>query len=249
MLRRLLTRLGYVALGAVYVALGGLAIHVAVVGARDRVRGFSAAFRYLLAHPWGPHVLTAIAAGLAAFTFARMLDAVDRRLSPFARAVALADAIGHAALGSMAVRLLLRVRRGFDSRSALGWILAQPWGANALKAAGVVVMAIGAFQIWQGVSGRLRLRRARRALGAATDTAIRVGRFGYVVRGIVTAIIAWFLLRAADAMDPARYHGIGGALEVLERMRFGAGFLGLAGVGLVAYGGYLALLGFFRRKV
>jgi uncharacterized protein DUF1206 len=246
--RRVLFRIGYAALGAVYVMLGIAAISIATQGGRDRVRGFASAFRLLLSHPRGPAIVAAIAGGLVAFTLARLLDAGDGKRSFFARALSFIDALGHAALAWLAVRLLLRVRRGLDSRSAVAWLLSQPWGPRALQIAGLVVIAIGVLQFAQGATGRLPQKLTRRYLGAATDVAVRVGRFGVAVRGIVTAIIGWFLVRTARDVDPRAYHDIGGALEVLERMRFGALLLGAAGAGLIAYGAYLVLLGFFRRK-
>ena len=54
-------------------------------------------------------------------------------------------------------------------------------------------------------------------------------------------------MRVARDLDPSEFREIGGALEVLHRMRFGGILLGIAGAGLCAYGAYLVLLGFFRK--
>lgn len=249
MLHRLLTRFGYAALGAAYAALGVVAIQIALAGARDRVKGFPAGFRYLLSRPYGPTVVGCIAAGLAAFVLARLLDAADRKRPALARCLALADSIGHAGLAWMAVSLLLSIRRGPGlSRPFLAWLLSQPWGRTTLEASGIVVIAFGAVQLWLGLrGGRLGQQLAAGRLGAAGPYAIQVGRFGRAIRGLVTAIIGWFLVRAARDLDPREVREIGGALEVLHRMRFGGLLLGIAGAGLCAYGVYLVLLGFFRR--
>src|SRR5579864_2385724 len=124
-MRRVLGRVGFVALGSVYIAIGSLAVRVALEGSRakGRVGGFAAAFRFLLSQPHGPLVLGAIAAGLAAFAASRFADASSRSLSVAARLFAFVDAVGHAALAWIAVRLILRLRRGLTSRSALGWVL------------------------------------------------------------------------------------------------------------------------------
>ena len=55
-------------------------------------------------------------------------------------------------------------------------------------------------------------------------------------------------MRTADDLDPSNYHDIGQALGVLEAARFGPFLLALAGMGLVSYGAYLALLGIFRAR-
>lgn len=244
-----LRRAGFVALGAVYLALGVVAVRLPLVHARRPVGGFPAAFRYLLAGPYGWPVLAAIACGLAAFTLARLADAADSRVSTPGRAVALADALGHAALTWGAVALLLRIRRGLDTRSALEWILGRPWGPSVLTVAGIAIVVIGAIQVAQGISGRLRRKPSPQRLGrTASGIAIRVGRFGYTARGIVTAIVGWFLIRAARDLDPGSYKDMGGALGLLQSMRFGPVLLVLAGAGLAAYGAYLAVLGLFSRK-
>jgi uncharacterized protein DUF1206 len=247
-LRRLLTRFGYAALGAVYVSLGIVAVRVALAGARDRVHGFPGAFRFLLSQQHGDTILTCLAAGLAAFVLARLVDAADRRWSRLGRIFAFFDAIAHAGLAWMAVTLLRRQRGASSARPALAWLLAQPWGREALEIAAILVIAIGAFQLWQAFSGRLKRQLFRRRdLGSVVPFAIRIGRFGYGVRGVVTAIIGWFLVRTARDADVGKFHEIGGALDVIHRMRFGSALLVIAGFGLVAYGAYLVLLGFFRR--
>jgi hypothetical protein len=245
----LLTRFGYAALGAVYVSLGIVAMRVAFAGARDRVRGFPGAFRFLLSQEHGETILTCVTLGLAAYVVARLVDATDRRWSRVGRILAFFDAVGHAGLAWMALALLRRQRSGPRvSRSTLAWLLTQSWGREALEAAGIAVMTIGAFQLWQAFSGRLRRQIFRRRdLGSVVPYAIRVGRFGYGVRGIVTVTIGWFLVRTALDADITKFHEIGGALDVIHRMRFGSLLLVVAGLGLVAYGAYLVLLGFFRR--
>jgi hypothetical protein len=246
--RALLTRIGYAALGAVYAAVGVVALRVAVVGSRDRASGFAGALRFLLEQPHGPIVLGALAAGLAAFVAARLVDAADRRRSRTGRVVALADALAHAGLAWLAVALALGLRRGRGAtRPFLAWLLTQTWGKAALEVAAILVFTVGLVQLWQGLRGYARRQLKSRELGAAAPYVIRVGRFGVTVRGIVTLVIGWFLHRTAQDADVHKFHEIGGALEVLHTMRFGGLLLAIAGAGLCAYGVYLVLLGFYRR--
>ena len=248
MLRSFLTRFGYAALGAVYAAVGVVAIKVAIAGSRDKATGFPAALRFLLGEPHGLAVLWALAAGLAAFVLGRLYDAADSRRSRTSRFVAFVDGIAHAGLAWAAVALALGVRRGHGAtRPLLARLLAQTWGSAALEVVAVVVFAIGVIQLWQGLRGYARKQLKSRELGAAAPYVIRVGRFGVTVRGVVTIIIGWFLHRTAQEADVRRFHEIGGALEVLHTMRFGGLLLAGAGAGLVAYGTYLVLLGFFRK--
>ena len=60
----------------------------------------------------------------------------------------------------------------------------------------VVVIAVGAAQLFQAVTGRLARKPSAQRMGrTATGIALRVGRFGYATRGIVTATLGWFLAR------------------------------------------------------
>ena len=248
MLRSLLTRVGYAALGAAYVTLGIVAARVASLGGRGRVGGFSGAFRYLLSRPHGPAIVAWVAAGLAAFALAKLAEATDARNPVRTRLAALLDALGHAMLAWAALALRWRLSPGSEiSRSALAWLLAQPWGPAALTLTGIAVIVAGIVQLWQALTGRLRERLARSRLGVATTLAIWVARFGLAARGTVSTIIGYFLVRAAEDLDPGKIREIGGALDVLHTARFGGTLLGLAGAGLTAYGAYLVLLGFFRK--
>lgn len=242
-------RIGFAALGVVYATLGALAVHLAWTRARH-VGGFPAAFRYLLAQRYGAAVLIGIAIGLAAFTLARLADAFDGKTPAFGRVVAFVDAVGHAVIAWLAVALLLNLRRGHALRSALAWMLEQPYGAVALLVVGIVVIGLGAAQLVQGLTGRLSRQPSPQRMGrTATGVAVRVGRFGYATRGVVTAILGWFLVRVAIEGDPRSYRGIGGALGLLQSMRFGGVLLAVAGAGLVAYGAYLFAVGIFGKKL
>jgi hypothetical protein len=248
MARRLLSRLGYGALGAAYVALGAGAVQIAIAGARDRATGFSGAFRNLLSRPHGLAILSGIAAGLAAFVLARALDAADPRRRVLPRVAAAADALAHAGLAWAAFSLAagLHGLRG-SPRPALAWLLSQPWGPPTLGATATAVIVVGLVQVWGGLRARPRRQLSRGSLGPAAPFAIRIGRFGLAVRGVVTAMIGWFLLETAREDDPGRFREIGGTLDILRGMPAGAVLLGIAGSGLAAYGFYLVLLGFFRR--
>ena len=189
-----------------------------------------------------------IAVGLAAFTLGRLLEVADRKRSSLSKIGSVVDALAHAAMAWGAIALLLRVRRGPTTRSLLGRLLEKPGGVTILEIAGAVVIVIGAIQMIQALSGRLSNLPRRASLGAAAPIVLKAGRFGYFARGSVSAIIGWFLIRTAIEVNPRNYHDIGAALGFIERVRFGGLLLGIAGAGLVAYGGYLVILGLARVR-
>ena len=245
--RNVLIRVGFCSLGAVYAAIGFLALRVAIEGAGGRVTGVRGSLRYL-EQSRGTLLVAGIAAGLAAFTLARLLEAADRKRSWTARVGSFVDALGHAVMSWGAVALLLQLRRGMNTRSLLGWLLAKEGGQTILVIAGGIVMVVGAAQMIQAITGRLSNVPRRSSLGAAGPAILKVGRFGYLARGVVSLIVGWFLIRTALDLDPKSYHDIGAALGVIERARFGGLLLAIAGAGLIAYGIYLFVVGLFRKK-
>lgn len=80
--RRLAVRLGhvgYIALGAVYAGIGVLVVVAAVQSDPAKATGLDVALKTLAAQPFGPVLLTLVAAGLATFAVYTLFDARFRR--------------------------------------------------------------------------------------------------------------------------------------------------------------------------
>ena len=77
--------------------------------------------------------------------------------------------------------------------------------------------------------------------------ATRIGRFGLAARGIVFAIIGFFLLEAARQSDPSEARGLDGAVQALAQHPYGPWLLGIVALGLVAYGIHMGVQARYRR--
>lgn len=253
MWRRTLARIGFAATGILYVAVGLTAARLALEGARDRAAGMPAALRFLLRQPHGRPLAGAVAAGLAGFALWHLLEARNRRRRPAERAGHVAAAAGYIAIAWSGVALLLRLRQpaGSLQRSALEWLLSRPWGVVVVETAGAVTIGAGLFEIWQGVSGRLRNRLATQWLSRdAVRLVRRMACFGLAARGVVLVVIGVFQLRVAADLDPRELREIGGALKVLSRSPAGGPLLAaVVALGLVAYGLYMAVLALAARRL
>lgn len=253
MWRRTLARLGFAATAVLYVAIGLTAARLALAGARDRESGMPGALRFLLRQPHGRTLASAVTAGLAAFALWHLIEARNPRRNPLERAGHLVGLVGYAALAWSGVALLLRLRQpeGALQRSALEWLLSRPWGVAAVEAAGIVSIGAGLFEIWQGVSGRLRYRFATQWLSrGAAGLVRRVARFGLAARGVVLALIGYFQMRVAVDLEPRELREIGGALKALTRSPAGGPLLaGVVALGLVAYGLFMAVLAVAARRL
>jgi hypothetical protein len=68
--------------------------------------------------------------------------------------------------------------------------------------------------------------------------AIQVGRFGTFARGIVFAIVGFFITLAAIQANPGHAQGFSGALDYLGKQPYGIWLLGFVALGLIAFGIY-----------
>src|SRR5690242_2497380 len=108
-MRALLVRVGFCAMGLLYVAMGIVSAQVALLGARQQ-QGVGGALRLLFDGGKGGWLLVAVALGLAGLAAARALDAFRGKRGVFSRIVLSVDALGYAALAWTATTLILHMR-------------------------------------------------------------------------------------------------------------------------------------------
>jgi hypothetical protein len=250
MLRGIAVRSGFGALGTIYVALGIVTARVALLGARRREEGIPGALRLLLAQPKGNWILGAVVIALGAIAAVRLFEAATGSRTPLARVGLGVSGIGYAAFAWTAGRLLLHLGRGGGSiqKTGLSWLFGESWGPAVVEIAGVAVAAGGVWELYQGVRGRLPFRRdllPKRFVRLLSGLA----RFGLVARGLVLCVLGYFLIRAAEELDPGRARSMGGALRVFSTTALGPVFTAVVALGLAAYGVYLWTLALLKRRV
>lgn len=249
-MRGALIRFGLVATGLIYVAIGVVSARVAFLGARNREEGVPGALRLLMSQPHGSMLLGAVVLGLAAIALVHAVEAGTGSRSLPARVGLAANALGYATLVWTSVGLLFRLKRGGESLEHAGimWLLEEAWGAALLEMIGAAVIAGGLWEAYQGLRGRLTFSRKLLPRRLARGLAF-IARFGLIARGLVLGSLGYFLLRAAEELDPDRVRTMGGALGAFSRTALGPGFMGVVALGLAAYGVYLWTLALLQRKV
>lgn len=247
---RLGARLGYLTKGAVYVLIALLAARAAWIG--ESASGYRGAMWAVVDRPVGTALLAAVAVGLAAYAAWRVVQAAydtegcGKSLKGLAtRAGYLLSGLAYAGLVVAALRILVGVarrRRHADDAYVRGWtevLMQQPYGRWLVAAAGTGVVVFGLAQLRKTWTGALRdegdlsdmsRRRYRRALW--------FGRIGAGARGLVFLLIGGWLVVAGWTADPAAARGLGGALDTLAQHTYGTWLLGIAALGLLAYGLY-----------
>ena len=238
MLRHILPRAGYAAMGLIYGTIGVIAARVAFLGARGRVAGMHGALSILL-HQWqGRAILTAVAAGLACFAVWRTVQTFSKRGGAIMRAGWAITAIGYGALAWTAVGLLLQFPRGEPfERIGVGTLLPYPAGRAVLRLAAGILLVTGIVAIVQGVGGRLPRWLAAAGFQRATRRfAWLVARIGLAARGIVAIAMSYLLLRAVADFNPRGAGEIGGSLRILSKSPGGPLVMGIVALGLICYG-------------
>jgi hypothetical protein len=244
-----LARLGYAAIGTVYLVMGGLAAQAALspVEQPDNTRG---ALRTIYDRPFGHAAILVVAVGLAGYVLWRLIAAffdAERKGSDLGgigvRIGYVGSAIAYGSLAAECVRLLRGWRSqgsGQGDRQADHWTavaMAQPLGRWIVAAVGGGVIVYGLYQIYRAFRGNLRKRLG--LAGAPSETGkniVRLGRVGYLARGIVFTIMGWFLVQAALRFDPEEAKDLAAALQVLRSQPHGPWLLGAVALGLVAWG-------------
>jgi len=240
-----LARAGLVAKGASFGIVGALAIKLAL-GDGGKATSREGALHALAQESFGVVVLTLLAIGFAAYALWRFVEALvapgeeakewAKRLGSVARGVI------YAALAFSAAKILLGDGGGGASQNAKAHnataeVLAWPAGTWLVGLAGAVVIGVGLWNAYRGLTHKFA-KRWQGLSGKTRRWACRVGLVGHLARGVVFTLIGVFVIRAALQYDPSEAIGLDGALQKLARADYGPYLLGLTAAGLIAYGVY-----------
>lgn len=254
----LLGRLGFAAIGFVYIFVGILAVQAAI-SLREARAGTRGAFAYIAQLPFGQFLLAAVAVGFAfhaVWRFTQALMDTDAKGSDAKGKALRAGFVGigliYLGLAFSAVKIILGTRSShrFWAQSWAAWLLAQPLGGWLVALIGAGVFIAGIYFLYQAYSTKFRhWLLLEKMSGAQEKWGTRFGRFGFAARGVIFCIIGFFLVFAAWYSDAGETRNFGGALRFVERQPYGAWLLGLLAAGLFSHGMFMFFLAKCRRMV
>lgn len=249
-----LSRFGYAVRGVLYIVIGILAAQVAL-GQGGDTAGKDGAIATLGNQTFGEALLVLVIIGLAGYSlwgFVRaFLDPYKRGTDPkglLQRAGYIVSALVYGALIFPAIQYL--VQPGDEQKPSgnytadwSAWLMShQPLGQWLLIIIGIVAFGGGLGQIWLAFSADFQKDLKFREISKASMAlARRVGRVGHAARGVVFAMIGFFIAKAAWDANPGQARGLDGALQTLVQQPYGPFLLGAVALGLIAFGVYSIL--------
>ena len=239
-----IARIGYVARGIVFLIIGGFAL-MAAGGLGADPQGARDALELIFQKRFGGIFLSALAAGLLCFASWRFRQAIfdlNRHGNDWygltRRAVLAGSGAFYVALAAAAVRITVEPRRVSEDQSArewTAWVMSQPLGRAliALIAAGFIGFATGL--------AVKAVRAPYRQQHHATQTkrrwiAVALGSFGTLTRAVVFVMIGGYLAIAAYDANSRQAVSLAGVLRAMQQQAYGGVLLGIAALGLLAFG-------------
>jgi hypothetical protein len=240
-----LARAGYVTNGLLHLIIGYLAIRIAFGSGRGDADP-SGALAAVAGRSGGPVALWFAAAAFGAMGLWRLAETVLGRSTDPKSQGTLAEASDRGKALSLAVVYFafaysaIGFARGAGESSVRqnatmsARLMQSALGTAALVLAGIVIVAVGAYHVYKGVT-RSFLDDLK---GESSNLVVRLGVLGYAAKGVTIAVAGVLVILAASRSAPDEATGLDGALKALGAQPYGVVLLVFAAVGIITYGLY-----------
>jgi Domain of Unknown Function (DUF1206) len=250
-----LTRFGYFARGVLFAIIGFLALQVAGGKPGGNLTDQNGALVTVAAQPFGKLLLIVMVIGLIGFSLWGFVRAIFDPLARGSDTKGIIARLGYVISGvsyGALVYPFLQLVLGAGSAPAktqtqttqdvTAQILAQPFGAVLIAVVGVLVIVWSAAQLYTAYTGKfVKDFKTSEMTAADKKWTLSAGKIGIGARGVVFALIGFFLIQAALHVDPKQAVGLDGALWKLTQQPEGPVLLGAVAIGLMVFGVYSML--------
>jgi hypothetical protein len=249
-----LGRIGFAAQGTCFAIIAVLALRLAF-GGRGKLIDPRGAFAVLAEGSWTRVLLVLLVVGLAAYSLWRLAQSLfdrggmgSRPGGVGRRLIQLGQAVLYGLLSASALRVLLGFHGQGSPRRAAAGMLGWAGGPELVGSIGACIGVIAAVNVYWGLSGRFRESLRLRDLSRDTERWLTlIGKTGFVALGVVLALVAWFLVKAAIDFNAGKVVSLGGAMAHLARADYGRWLLTASAIGLLAYGTFGLLQARYHR--
>jgi hypothetical protein len=248
-----IARTGYLARGLVYAIVGLVALSVAA-GTRKNAVNLSDALQELFQRPLGMIVVSGIAVGMVCFALWRIaqgfLDADNLGIGPRAavrRAGYALSSMAYLGIAAIAAGIVLRLpsQTSTSSKGWAAWLLSWPLGSFALGIIGAGFLGVGATTALKAY--RAPFKKEFDLKSSTTKWLVPIGRAGHGARAIIFLLVGYFLIMSAYNSDVHEVKDMAGALNVLQRQKFGMLLYTSVAVGLTCFGVFEFIQALFRK--
>ncbi len=234
---------GLISYGVVHLLIAWISLQLAwgLGGGEASQKG---ALAELAAQPFGSVLLWIIAVGFFALVIWQGIEALwghrDQTESgkrTRKRIGSAGKAVVYAALGVTAVTIALSGKSSSGNsgeKTMTAKLLSVPFGRFLVIAVGIVILVLGARNIWRGVTKKF----THDLVGGVGQGTVRLGQAGYIAKGIAFGIVGILFGWAGITADPNKAGGMDSALRTLLDQPFGPVLLTLVGLGIACFGLY-----------
>ena len=250
-----LARAGMGAKGATYLILGVLTA-MAAFNQGGQKADKNDALKFLYEQPFGKVLLVLLTIGLIGYVIWRFVQAFRDPENEGSDKNGIALRIGYGLSGILygtlayeAIKMLAQSGSsgGGGQQRLIGTILQQPFGQILVGIIAVAFFVKGVYQIYKAYSGKFKKKIKSTGLDhRVQDLVMKAGKVGHTARGIVIAIVAYSLMRAAIEANPSEANGTKGAFDFIQSSSYGSWLLGLVAVGLACYGVFMIVKARYR---
>ena len=251
----LLSRVGYVVHGTIYILIGALAAKLAW-GARGELADPPSAIGLINDLPGGSVVVSFMALGFAAYALWRFIQAVadpdcqgKTVKGLVVRIGRLISGLGYSALAVFAARLAAGTTQGggIQANRALQ-ILTEPIGTLVGGLTALILFCVASDDVRKACTTNFGERLKEHKMGLLATLAGKcAGRWGFAARAVILVFGGAYLMRAAVEANPDRARGFEGILASLLGLPYGHWLLLFVALGLAAYGVFMVQAGLYRR--
>ena len=256
-----LARVGLLSYGVVHLLIAWLALQLAW-GVGGGSADQSGALATLAESPVGKPLLWVVAIGMIALAVWQLAEVLRWRhglsASGEARKKAVtktgksaAKAVVYVALAVLAIRFATGsggsgpAQQQQRTAGVFGW----PAGRWLVGLAGLVLIGVGVYHVYKGVSRKFLKQIDLGSAPAGTRRLVeKMGLVGFPGKGVALGLVGGLLVHAAITFDPAKASGLDGALRTVLDAPFGRIMLTLVALGIAAFGVFCLIRARFPER-
>lgn len=243
-----LAKIGYASKGIVYFLVGTLTARYALNLGGEKASNTDA-FYFLIDFPGGSFLLGLLAIGLLLYALTRFYQGTNKSENDnnsgkeyLKRASHIFSGLLYTSLAYACAKIVIgsyqKSEDGDSQQYITSKLLQLPYGSWLVGALALIIVGVGLYQIFKGISGSFM----KDVSGLAPDKRKfleRVGRAGFISRGVVFGIIGYLFMQAAWFHNSEAAGGKANAFAYLQSWPYGSWVLAAAAIGFMAYGVFM----------